>query len=238
MTSLLYLLVIAMWVAIVIPTFLTRHDRRELERSFQKPLTEQLEQRFKWAHREPPTARQRSFHRRRRVMMTLLTWLAITLVLGMTHTISRWWIAIPLALLSAFIAAAARAVSKQQIQPRVRSSAARQAMSAPAARVAQAQNNGSGTLRGWRPHTTPLPSYMTANQAATSPRGYNAQRPWTSVEMLGQAEILRNERNARFQEAQLRLEEARARALEKARLASKSALRANREYLDPRAVNE
>ena len=42
MTGVLYAAVVAMWVAVIVPTYLKRHDRRELERSFASPLTDQL----------------------------------------------------------------------------------------------------------------------------------------------------------------------------------------------------
>lgn len=241
MTSVLFLLVIAMWVAIVIPTFLTRHDRRELERSFQKPLTEQLEQRWKMMQRPAPSARERAFRRRRRVMMTLLTSLVATLTLGLTHTISLLWILPPLLLFAAFIAAASRAVKKQQIRPqqlRTTTNPRDAVSTSTTAATRTTATSQAGSLNTWRPHTTPLPTYMTANQAVSSPLGYSSTRPWTSAEMLDQAAALREQRTARFQEAQARLEEARARALERARIASNSAMRANREYQDPRAVNE
>ena len=92
--------------------------------------------------------------------------------------------------------------------------------------------------RTWKPVETPLPAYVTAQRAANYTRAIEADRPWTSQEMLEQAARLQEERSERIKQAQQRLEEARALAMEKARRAALAASQIEQTARNQRAVGE
>jgi predicted Holliday junction resolvase-like endonuclease len=91
---------------------------------------------------------------------------------------------------------------------------------------------------------SPIPSYVRAAKATAYPRNLDAQKPYTSAEMLEQAAALREERAKRLRAAQLRIEEARAVSMEKARKAALGAVERKQAPVqtnledERRAVNE
>lgn len=232
MTGLLYAAVVGMWVAVIVPTYLKRHDRRELEKAFASPLTEQLAaRRAAWVARTRMTPQQRAFVRRRRVLMTLLTWLVFTTLLVATGRLPGYALVVPAAATGGFVRAAIRAAARASVRvPRTRTTAA------PTNAGTQWQRTTMVTPvtppanpRAWRPAAPVLPSYLTAAPAPM--RG----EPWTSADMLAEAAAVRQERSERIRQAQERFEQARSAAMERARQAAQDAAR---EHDARRAANE
>jgi multidrug efflux pump subunit AcrA (membrane-fusion protein) len=94
--------------------------------------------------------------------------------------------------------------------------------------------------RTWVPIEIPMPSYLTAERAKASDRTNNSARTWTSQEMIDAAVKLTEQRAQKLKEAQARLEEARALAMENARRAAVAANENNGNPVTPfrRAVNQ
>lgn len=248
MTGLLYLIVIAMWGLVFVPIYLKNHDREQLESELVADEGSIQQPKWRWAHREAPTARQRAFIRRRRVFMVLLTSLVATVVAGITGHISMLWIVVPVLLNLGFVGLAA-AAAKQQ--PLVRQQAPHMAPQQTASHVASTnptvavpvvhkpqKQQQSTAPRTWKPVESPLPSYVTAERASTFTRGIESDKPWTAQEMLEQAAVLKEERAERIRQAQQRLEEARALAMEKARRAALAANQVSDNVREQRAVGE
>lgn len=235
MTGLLYALVVALWVAVIVPTYLKRHDRRELERAFASPLTEQLvARRAAWAARPRLTPRERAFLRRRRVLMTLLTTVFAAILLAATNRLPWYAPVLPVAATVAFLRAAVRVATRQHataLAPRRAQPSAADAWRAATVAVA---TTSAANPRAWRPAAPVLPTYLTAAPAPV--RG--DQRPWTSTEMLAEAAAVREQRTDRIREAQQRFEQARAAAMERARQAALDASRQHEAQRGQRVVNE
>lgn len=248
MTGLLYLIVIAMWGLVFVPIYMKNHDREQLESELVADEGSIQQPKWRWAHREAPTARQRAFIRRRRVFMFLLTSLIATIVAGLTGHIALAWVVVPVALNLGFVGLAAAAAKQQPtMNQHVRyvppaAQTAVPVVTAPTTatvvnHTAQKQQQSTAP-RTWKPVESPLPSYVTADRASTYTRGIESDKPWTAQEMLEQAAVLREERAERIRQAQQRLEEARALAMEKARRAALAANQANDSIREQRAVGE
>ena len=243
MTGLLYFIVIAMWASVLIPIGLKNHDRKNLEKSL-LPHGQKLP-RWRWQTREKLSPRQRAFVRRRRVVMVLLSALVGTVVMSTAGKISFAWIALPVGLLGGFGWLAAKSPKPVQTKP-VRKPVAQKVQSV------SAQTNSKLVVekvieekvevqkRTWIPVETPLPSYVTAERAANYARKLEADRPWTGQEMIDAAVKLREQRAQKLKEAQARLEEARAIAMENARRAAMAANQNNGVPVTPfrRASNQ
>lgn len=242
MTGLLYLIVVVMWAVVLVPIWLKSHDRAQVEKGLREEG--ESENKWRWQQREPMTPRELAFVRRRRVAMTLFTALVATIVLGAAGRISAYWIAAPTLLIISFAAVAARnakraprPIRQQQTQ---NESAPRTQPAVPDHRteIIALTNTVTETRRTWQPVETPLPSYVKADKATTYSRVIDSEKPWTGQDMVEQAELLKAQRAARIQEAQKRLEEARAIAMEKARKAALAAAQTYPEVAEKRAVNE
>jgi len=242
MTGLLYLIVVVMWAAVLVPIWLKSHDRAQVE----KGLREEGEfpQKWRWQQRDPISPRQRAFVRRRRVAMTLFTALVVTVVLSATGRISIYWVALPTILIIGFTAVAARNAKNaprrmQQLETQDETVPRTQA-AVPDHRteIVSLTETVTETRRTWQPVETPLPSYVLADKATAYSRVIDSEKPWTGQDMVEQAELLKTQRAARIQESQKRLEEARAIAMEKARKAALAAAQTYPEIAEKRAVNE
>jgi len=235
-------MVIVIWLVILCPLYLKRHDREELEKLLSEPLVDQLAQRWGAVSREQVTPKEQAFIRRRRASMTLLTWLIGTALLAATGHVSIYWIVVPVSLTILFVVAAAR--SARQAKPVKRSTSRNQATVTPVVSPSQVLLDSTipetkqTSTRTWRPIESPLPSYVTADRATPYPRGIDAQKPWTAAEMLEQAAQMRALRAERIKQAQQRLDEARALAMEKARRAAIAAATEQEAVRRLRAVNE
>jgi hypothetical protein len=157
--------------------------------------------------------------------MTLLSVLIGSILMSASGVISPFLIVLPAGLLLIFLSAALKAArAPQRIpNPLVRASAmpAQQPVTATEIAAPVAKQDES---RAWQPVESPIPSYVRAAKATAYPRNLDAQKPYTSAEMLEQAAALREERAKRLRAAQLRIEEARAVSMEKARKAALGAV--------------
>lgn len=241
MTGLLYFIVIAMWASVLIPIALKNHDRKNLEKSL-LPAGEKLP-RWHWQSREKLSTRQRAFVRRRRVAMTLLAAFFASVVLASAGKISFAWIVLPVGLLGGFGFAAAKRPQPAPVVRRVTKPVATPTVSAPTSKVVVetvVEEKVEVQKRSWVPVETPLPAYVTAERAASFARNIEADRPWTGQEMIDAAVKLREQRAQKLKEAQARLEEARALAMENARRAAMAANQNNGNPVIPfrRASNQ
>lgn len=243
MTGLLYLIVIAMWGAVLVPIWLKNHDRVKVENSLRETSVAP-DPKWHWAKREVLDAKQQAYVRRRRVLMTLLSLVIGTAVMSASGNLSPIFAIPPVLLLAGFIFAATRVANAAKAKPAMNTQS-RQAPVAAKVAGAVAQTNAAAVLaqvepnsHAWAPVESPVPSYVLAARATEYPRKLDAQKPWTAQEMLEQAAQLRESRALRLKEAQQRLEEARAVALEKARKAALGAAQATYETPERRAVNE
>jgi hypothetical protein len=241
MTGLLFFIVFAMWASVLIPIGLKNHDRRNLEKSL---LTDgQQINRWHWQAREDLTPRQKAFIRRRRVAMVLLTALVSTVVMSTAGRISFFWIALPTILIALFSYAASKAPSPsttirpaELMQPQTT-----QTISNSTVIVEKTfEQKTEIQKRTWVPIEIPMPSYLTAERAKANDRTNNSARTWTSQEMIDAAVKLTEQRAQKLKEAQARLEEARALAMENARRAAVAANENNGNPVTPfrRAVNQ
>lgn len=229
MTALLYLIVIAMWAVVLVPIWLKGHDNAQLE----KKLAALGEAAPKWRmrQREELTSGQRAFVRRRRTMMGLLTAVIASILLSASGVIPVFFVALPVTVLAVFVAAAirkvrvdaSRGVRTVQVRTAQRTTSAPQQAQTPTSSTTQTQVTEPVNPRAWRPSEAYVPGYVTAPRATAQPRVLDSQKPWTADDMLEQAAVMRAARNARVKETQLRLEEARAIAMEKSRKAALAA---------------
>jgi hypothetical protein len=242
MTGLLYLIVIVMWAVVLVPIWLKNHDRAQVEKGLREEG--ELSQKWRWQQREEMSPRQQAFVRRRRVLMGLLTVLVASLVATAAGAISAFWIAAPVMLIIGFSVAAAKSgVASQRVVRQVSKPATQTSRTAPAAPVHRTEAVAvtpamTESKRSWTPVETPLPSYVNAAKATAYNRVLDSEKPWTGQDMIEQADLVRTQRAERMKEAQKRLEEARAIAMEKARKAALAAQISYPEVAEKRAVNE
>ena len=242
MTGLLYLIVIVMWAVVLVPIWLKSHDRTQTEKNL---LEEgEVSPQWRWRQREPMSPRQLAFVRRRRVAMVLFTALVVTLVLGSSGIIPIYWSVLPVVMIAGFTAAAAknfRSAPRKVYQSNSQETSVpltQPAIPGQVTEVVALTETVTETRRTWQPIETPLPSYVSAEKATKYARVLDSEKPWTGQDMVEQAELLRNQRAARIQESQKRLEEARTAAMEKARKAALAAAASYPEVAEKRAVNE
>lgn len=242
MTGLLYLIVIVMWAVVLLPIWLKQHDQKLVKNDL---IEADLNQRtWRWQQREPMSARQLGFVRRRRVAMVLASALVATLVLGAAGKISMFWSVAPILLTMVFGFAASQNANKTVHRIRFSNpqnestSLTKPAAPVHATDIVALSKTVTETTRAWHPIETPMPSYVNAAKATKYARVLDSQKPWTGQDMVEQAELLRTQRAARMQETQKRLEEARAIAMEKVRKAAIAAAATYPEVAVKRAMNE
>jgi len=243
MTGLLYLMVIVMWAVVLVPIWLKSHERSRIEQTLRE--VGELPAKWHWAKRQPRDARTQAFIRRRRTLMTLLSVLIGTILMGASGVISPVLIVIPTGLLGAFLYAALQVNRAPKRVAASRTPATTAPVQQPlVARETATPVTAPAESRRWQPVESPMPSYVRAAKATAYPRNLDAQKPYTSAEMLEQAAALREERAKRLRAAQLRIEEARAVSMEKARKAALGAVERKEPLAkpsaedQPRAVNE
>jgi hypothetical protein len=236
MSGLLYFIAFAMWAVVTVPIWLRSRDERNIEQTI--AIQEGVEYGWRWAKREPLTGIELAYARRRRTLMVLLTLLVASFLGGTSGAFSPLWIAPPVLLIALFAAAAMRFNQLHQPKP-VKVTAPTKAqrpvvanvtpevtaveVPAPPVTVIDSSvvaDEAPAQVRTWAPTPLPEPDYVIANRATVVPRNLDADRPWTGQDMVAQAELIRATREARMQEAQLRIEQARALATEKARQAA------------------
>lgn len=231
-----------MWAVVLLPIWLKRHDQKLVKNELIE--AEVIQRTWRWQQREPMSARQLGFVRRRRVAMVIASALVATLVLGAAGKISMFWIVVPILLAAVFGFAAAQNANKTVRRVRANNSQndstplTKPAAPVQATEIVALSKTVTETTRKWQPIETPMPSYVNAAKATQYARVLDSQKPWTGQDMIEQAELLRTQRAARIQESQKRLEEARAIAMEKARKAAIAAAQTYPDVATKRAVNE
>lgn len=224
MTGLLYLIVIGMWAAVLLPIFLKKYDQTQAHKAV--GITNELKS-WRFQPKAQSTPRQQSFIRRRRVLMTLLTATVLSFLAAMSGLFSLYWTALPTLLLVGFVYLAIQHGHKVTIQPRsyqptqIQSSDSfRQQDTVAIALDNTVQVQEEPVRNTWEPVEPPVPAYVKAARATAIPRAIEATKPWTGQDMVEHAAKLRAEHAQRIKEAQRRLEEARAISMEKARRAA------------------
>jgi hypothetical protein len=231
-----------MWAVVLLPIWQRRHDQKLINNDSIEAESDQRP--WRWQQREPMSARQLGFVRRRRVAMVIASLLVATIVLGAAGKISMFWIIAPIILATAFGFAASQNASKTVRRVHHSNSQndstplTKPATPVHATEIVALSKTVTETTRTWQPVETPMPSYVNAAKATQFARVLDSQKPWTGQDMIEQAELLRTQRAARIQESQKRLEEARAIAMEKARKAAIAAAQTYPEVAVKRAVNE
>lgn len=224
----LYVAVIAMWALVIVPAYLKRHDRRELEKSFRAPLTQQLRQQAAQRARPALTPSQRAFVRRRRVMMVLLTALVVSVLGGITGAWPAYVVAGPVVGIVAFLAAAVKYASSVTERP------AHHPAQAPQRSTVAVPLTPPASPFAWRPLETPLPTYLSAQPAAQR-RG---AQPWTAAEMLEQAAARKAQIERELLEAHMRSAQMRDLVQERAARAARAADEAAQANQAQRAVGD
>ena len=231
-----------MWAVVLLPIWLKRHDQKLVKNELIE--AEVIQHTWRWQQREPMSARQLGFVRRRRVAMVIASALVATLVLGAAGKISMFWIVVPILLAAVFGFAASQNANNTLRRVRANNSQndstplTKPAAPVQATEIVALSKTVTETTRKWQPIETPMPSYVNAAKATQYARVLDSQKPWTGQDMIEQAELLRTQRAARIQESQKRLEEARAIAMEKARKAAIAAAQTYPDVATKRAVNE
>lgn len=246
MTGLLYLIVIGMWAAVLLPIFLKKYDQNQLNKSVG------IDQRTKPWRLQPKfeaTPRQQAFVRRRRVVMTLLTSFILSFLAGLSGLMSLKWSLLPSVLLIAFVYVAIKqgttiasssprapiVLSTPNVDFRNQDTVAIDLTQSVVEPVSEPVKNT------WVPVEPPVPAYVKAARASVVPRGIESTKPWTGQDMVEHAAKLRAEHAQRIKDAQRRLEEARALSMEKARraaLAVRPASSTPQSLTDKKASNE
>lgn len=169
MTGLLYLIVIVMWAVVLLPIWLKRHDQKLVKNELIE--AEVIQRTWRWQQREPMSARQLGFVRRRRVAMVIASALVATLVLGAAGKISMFWIVVPILLAAVFGFAAAQNANKTVRRVRANNSQndstplTKPAAPVQATEVVALSKTVTETTRKWQPIETPMPSYVNAAKA-------------------------------------------------------------------------
>ena len=217
MAAAVYIVIIAMWAAVLIPVWLRRHDESRSLKSvdtFKRALTTLADDPRMAQMLPTPLA----MHRRRKVYAVLLGMFVVSLVLWAAGVTPAWTLLIPTALVTAFSVAArkqVRAEAKQReaavrylrartrsmanhptrkdsigiVRPNVREQAPG-VQAAPAARAAVRADDGiSPAATQWQPQSITLPTYVSAPAATAIPRNIDVdnQGRWSAAQMLQQA---------------------------------------------------
>ena len=245
MTGLLYLIVIGMWAAVLLPIFLKKYDQTQLNKSV--GIGDEIRT-WRLQPKAESTARQQAFVRRRRVVMALLTAFVLSLLAGLSGLIAGYWALVPAVLLALFVYVAIRQGHKLSSQPVAVQSPSMSLHFSEQTTVAVildepivASQEDSVVANTWVPVEPPVPAYVKAAKASAIPRAIDSQKPWTGQDMVEHAAKLKAEQVQRRQEATKRLEEARALAMEKARraaLAVRPVSAAKDEEITPKVVGQ
>lgn len=216
MTGLIYIVIIALWVAVLIPMWLRRLDQVSEVRStlrFSSAMQSLGSHRDYSAPRPAvrthevaraaavASARQRAMAVRRAIVLaTLSLLLASTLILAIASVLPKWVPFIFAALVITFLVAAAMTASQ-------RTSAAPVARRTPVAQLAPEAVAAPTVVddwaewdawenEGWEAVPTTLPTYVSAPRASAIPRPIDRSRPgeWTGDAMVEAAQTMRRHR--------------------------------------------
>lgn len=200
MAAAVYIVIIAMWAAVLIPVWLRRHDDSRSLKSvdtFKRALTTLADDPRMAQMLPTPVA----MHRRRKVYAALLGLFVLVLVLWAAGVSPGWTLLIPTTLVTAFSVAARKQVREETrqreaavryLRARARSMAAHptrkdsiglvrpnvreqappaSTQAAPAARAAVRSDDGiTAAASSWQPQPITLPTYVSAPAATAIPR--------------------------------------------------------------------
>ena len=214
MTGLIYIAIIALWAAVLIPMWLRRHDQISEVRStarFENSMArlgshdEMTSHRGGRDHMNRQIAMTPSGKRRAIVLASLTGLTAVTLLLALA-SVAPQWMPILFGLLTAafMVASAMTASARTQAAPaRVRrtSPASRSERTGVAAVQVEAEvddwenwNAWDDEDGAWEAVPTTLPTYVTAPRASQVPRPIDKARPgeWTGSAMVEAAQEMRD----------------------------------------------
>ena len=220
MTGLIYIVIIALWVAVLVPMWLRRHDQISEVRStarFSRSMKSLAAMEVHPAgsargHRSlgesgarPVAARsahQSAARRRAIVLAGLSATLALTLILAIASVAPVWVPLIPARLVVAFMGATAMTAPARAAAPRARREPVRRPAPVPVVEQTPAQQDDDEWLNwnawdedddSWEAVPTTLPTYVSAPKASAVPRPIDKVRPgaWTGSAMVDAARAMR-----------------------------------------------
>lgn len=217
-TGLIYLVIIALWAAVLIPMWLRRHDQVSEVRSTTRFSTamrslgnqrsgEAMPSQHTVRRSHGSSAHERATQRRTMVLGALTVLLALTLVLAVTSMAPKWLPMISAVLVSAFlVATVATAPARKQTQfarpAPVQMAQARRAPAPLAAPVQQEDDweswNAWDDDSSWEAVPSTLPTYVNSPRASVIPRPIDRSRPgeWTGSAMVEAAATMRRHQDA------------------------------------------
>ena len=217
MAAAVYIVIIAMWAAVLVPVWLRRHDDSRSLKSvdvFKRALTTLADD----PAMQQMLPKSSAMQQRRKVYAALMGLFVLTAVLWSAEVSPAWVMLAPAALIAGFFAAArtqVRAEARQReaavrylrartrsmsvhptrkeaiglVRPNVREQAHAQ-VSAPTARAAVRVDDGTAVAStAWAAQNITLPTYVSAPAATTVPRNIDVdnQGQWSAEQMLNQA---------------------------------------------------
>ncbi len=214
MTGLIYIVIIALWAAVLIPMWLRRHDQISEVRStarFENSMArlgshdEIGNRRGGRNHMSQMTSMNPAAKRRATILASLAGMTALTLLLALVSVAPKWMPILFGLLTAAFMVASAMTASaRTQAAParvrRAEPASRRERTAAPAAAQTAAAvddwenwNAWDDEDEAWEAVPTTLPTYVTAPRASQVPRPIDKARPgeWTGSAMVEAAAEMR-----------------------------------------------
>ncbi len=218
-TGLIYLVIIALWAAVLIPMWLKRHDQVSEVRSttrFSTAMRSLADQRSGDNMPNPQHGRQqhrssahdRATHRRTMVLGSLTILLAVTLVAAFASIAPKWLPMISAAFVTAFLVAtlmtaSSRKQSQAMHEAPVRAQHMRRAPAPLAAPAMAAEDdweswNAWDDENSWEAVPSTLPTYVNSPRASVIPRPIDRARPgeWDGAAMVDAANTMRRHQDA------------------------------------------
>ncbi len=219
MTGLIYLVIIALWAAVLIPMWLKRHDQVSEVRSttrFSTAMRSLANQRSGENMPNPQQTRQhygnsaheRATQRRTMVLGALTALLAVTLLLAFASIAPKWLPVISAVLVTSFLVATVMTAparkQTQLMQPApIRVPQARRAPAPVAAPALAAEDdwenwNAWDDENSWEAVPSTLPTYVNSPRASVIPRPIDRAHPgeWTGAAMVNAANTMRRHQDA------------------------------------------
>jgi len=222
-TGLIYLVIIALWAAVLIPMWLRRHDQVSEVRSTtrfstaMRSLGTPRSEEYMTNQRNSHTSRQnasvaRAAQRRTMVLGSLSALLAVTLLMAIGSMAPKWLPVFMAVLVTGFVVATAMTASQRTsvkatrsayVEP-VRTRRPAAMPEAPAAPVAPAVEdawenwNAWDDEDSWEAVPSTLPTYVNSPRASVIPRPIDRNRPneWDGMAMVDAASKMRRHTNA------------------------------------------
>ncbi|MDD2857553.1 MAG: hypothetical protein PHU75_02665 [Candidatus Nanopelagicales bacterium] len=225
MTGLIYLVIIALWAAVLIPMWLRRHDQISEVRSTTRFSTamrslgsprsgETMANSRTAATARRSTAHERAAQRRTIVLGLLTALLAVSLLLAVASMVPKWLPVGAAVLVAAFVVATAMTAS-QRTAATASARAPRDEQRRPAERAAEVPNRAPAPVaqpavddweswnawdddESWEAVPSTLPTYVNSPRASVIPRPIDRARPdeWNGTAMIEAASQMRRHQEA------------------------------------------